>query len=433
MLKNDPDFYGRRPGLLSFLAVGMVGGLIGGLVTAIFAPYWGITAGGPITSYYQEKAEPSVQAGSGSTAVPDAGNQSPVVQIADKVSPAVVGISIMSGKDTFSAPHPVVELGSGSGVLINKQGYIVTNNHVVEGAARLLVTVGDGKKVEGKVVGRDSATDLAVIKIDPAAVGQLPIAILGNSESVKVGELAVAIGNPLGEELDHTVTSGIISAVNRAVDVGEHKFTLLQTDAAINPGNSGGPLVNSQGEVIGINTVKIINEKVEGLNFAIPINIAKPIINELITKGRIVRPWIGIMYGGVDINSQLKKQYGLPVDYGIVAESVIAGGPAKKAGLQDKDIIVAFNGKKITSFPVLQKAIAGAKVGDRVVLTIVRNKQVKTISLVLGEMPEQVNAPSSQTPKQGGQQIPTMPPEQQTPTMPPETTPGTTPRTTPGQ
>ncbi len=380
----DPDFYGKKPGFLSYLAMGLIGAVIGGLIVAMFAPAWGLTGllSSPNTQDNLPKTTPPVLSG-------DTSSATPVIDIAEKVGPTVVGISNLSSTGGFFDVHPSVEQGSGSGVLINDQGYIVTNNHVVEGAEKLVVSLANGKEVEGKLIGRDPRTDLAVVKIDQTKAGKFYIARLGDSEKVKVGELAVAIGNPLGQEFARTVTAGIISALNRTVAVGEQKFTLLQTDAAINPGNSGGALVNSRGEVIGINSVKIINEKVEGLNFAIPINTAKPIINELISRGRVVRPWIGIIYRGVNINDQLKQQYDLPVNYGIVADAVVPQGPAALAGMADKDIIISFNDKKIAEFADLQRALENTKIGDSVKVTIVRGTTTKTLSIKLAEMPEQ--------------------------------------------
>ncbi|MDA8212036.1 MAG: trypsin-like peptidase domain-containing protein [Clostridia bacterium] len=384
----DPDFYGKRPGFLAYLAMGLIGALIGGLIVAVIAPTWGLipTPQAPRLQGRQADIAPPV--------APPAspGEPSPIITIAEKVGPAVVGIKNMSNGGGIFKAHPGIEQGSGSGVLIDEQGFIVTNNHVVEGAEKLVVSLANGKELEGKLIGRDPRTDLAVVKIDPSQAGKFLFARLGDSDKVMVGELAVAIGNPLGEEFARTVTAGIISALNRTVEVGEgQKFTLLQTDAAINPGNSGGALVNNQGEVIGINSVKIINEKVEGMNFAIPINTAKPIIRDLITQGKVIRPWLGILYRGVNINDQAKEQYGLPVNYGIVVDSVVLNGPAAKAGMQDKDILIAFNDKKIATFPDLQQALEKTKVGDNVTVTIVRDKTTKALNIKLGEMPQQTN------------------------------------------
>lgn len=389
---HDPDFYGKRPSLMAYLAIGLIGALIGGLIVAVFAPTWGLVSSAPPIQNKTANTEPGISSAAPSIAPSTPGEPSPIIAIAEKVGPAVVGIKNMSNSGAFFKAHPGIELGSGSGVLIDEQGYIVTNNHVVEGAEKLLVSLANGKELEGKLIGRDPRTDLAVVKIDPSQAGKFLFARLGDSDKVKVGELAVAIGNPLGEEFARTVTAGIISALNRTVEVGEgQRFTLLQTDAAINPGNSGGALVNGEGEVIGINSVKIINEKVEGMNFAIPINKVKPIIKDLISQGKVIRPWLGILYRGINNNDQLQSQNGLPVNYGIEVDSVVPNGPAAKAGMLDKDILISFNNEKITSFPDLQQMLEKVKIGDNVTVTVIRGKATKVLNVKLGEMPQQIN------------------------------------------
>ena len=214
----------------------------------------------------------------------------PIVAAAKKVGPAVVGITNKAYvRDIFNRVQ-LTERGTGSGVIYDKSGLIATNNHVVEGASEIIVSLTDGRSVKGNVLGADAATDLAVVKIDE---NNLPVADFGDSSTLQVGEPAIAIGNPLGLEFRGSVTAGVISALNRSIQLGERKFDLIQTDAAINPGNSGGALVNAEGEVVGINSAKIAVSGVEGIGFAIPINSAKPILDELAKKGRVVRPYIG--------------------------------------------------------------------------------------------------------------------------------------------
>lgn len=197
------------------------------------------------------------------------------------MSPAVVGITNKAYvRDIFNRVQ-LTERGTGSGVIYDKSGLIATNNHVVEGASEIIVSLTDGRSVKGKVLGADAATDLAVVKIDE---NNLPVADFGDSSTLQVGEPAIAIGNPLGLEFRGSVTAGVISALNRSIQLGERKFDLIQTDAAINPGNSGGALVNAEGEVVGINSAKIAVSGVEGIGFAIPINSAKPILDELAKK-----------------------------------------------------------------------------------------------------------------------------------------------------
>jgi serine protease Do len=383
---HDPDFFGRRPSLLSYLAIGLIGVILGSLLVTV------LTSPKSLVPIPAQNSSDSRRAYVPSIAPSTPGEPSPIIAIAEQVGPTVVGIKNMSKNEAFNKAHPGIAQGSGSGVLIDDQGYIVTNNHVVAGAEKLLVSLANGKELEGKLIGRDPRTDLAVVKIDPAQAGKFLYARLGDSDKVKVGELAVAIGNPLGEEFARTVTAGIISALNRTVEVGEgQRFTLLQTDAAINPGNSGGALVNSQGEVIGINSVKIINEKVEGMNFAIPINRVKPIIQDLISQGKVIRPWLGVLYRGVNNNDRLKAEKGYPVNYGIVVDQVAPNGPAAKAGMLDKDILIAFNEEKVTTFPDLQQFIEKVKIGDNVKVTVLRGKATIVLTVKLEEMPQQTN------------------------------------------
>ncbi|MDA8234360.1 MAG: trypsin-like peptidase domain-containing protein [Clostridia bacterium] len=383
MAYYDNDFNPRPPGFISYLAISLISAIIGGLIIAFFVP-------GLLDRETMPREQKLVKIAPSAT--PQA--KTPVIEIAEKLGPAIVGISNRSSVN----PHPQItpgeeddrfEQGSGSGIIIDPKGYIITNNHVVQGAEEIMVSLANGREVPGKIVGRDPRTDLAVVKIDPTKAGEITIAPLGDSNQVVVGELAVAIGNPLGKEFARTVTAGIISALNRTISVGEQKFTLIQTDAAINPGNSGGALVNGKGEVIGINSVKILNERVEGLNFAIPINIAKPIIKDLIEKGKVVRPWLGIYYRGGQVNSKMAGENKLPVDYGIVVDKVVTDGPAAMAGMKNGDIIFALEMKPIKEFSDLQQGLEKYKIGEKVRLKVVRDKKITEISVVLGEMPAQ--------------------------------------------
>jgi len=377
VFQDDRDFYYRdkRPGLLSYLLVSLVGALIGGLLVAYLLPVIN-RAPGP-----QGGQPPQGQV---SPPVAGQGGESPVIEIAEKVGPAVVGITNKVNVDTFFA-HEKVERGSGSGVVFDARGYIVTNYHVIQGSDQITVTLPDGKQIPGRVVGVDSRTDLAVIKV---TAENLTVARFGNSDNIKVGELAVAIGNPLGAQFARTVTTGVISAVNRTVDVEVQQFRLLQTDAAINPGNSGGALVNSRGEVIGINSVKIVAEEVEGLNFAIPINTVKPIVESIINRGKVVRPWLGVVVRG-DVDKAMAEQFGLPVDYGVVVAATEAAAPAAKAGIQANDIIIALDDQPVKDYPGLREGLEKKKIGDKVKVTVLRDKQKKDFTLVLAEMPAQ--------------------------------------------
>ena len=214
----------------------------------------------------------------------------PVVRAAKAVGPAVVGITNKAvARDWFN--NPVETEGVGSGVIFRSDGYIVTNNHVIDGAKEIIVSLSDGRSLKGQLIGKDEFTDLAVVKVDER---NLPTAAFGNSDTVVVGEPAIAIGNPLGLEFQGSVTVGVISALNRTLDVSDKRVKLLQTDAAISPGNSGGALVNADGEVIGINSAKVSAAAVEGMGFSIPINTVQTIVNELIEKGYVARPYLGV-------------------------------------------------------------------------------------------------------------------------------------------
>ncbi|KKB71579.1 S1C family serine protease, partial [Bacillus sp. TH008] len=320
-----------------------------------------------------------------------------VSTMVENVSPAIVGISNYqkqsqsgmfgfesSENGTTSGSSSEEETGTGSGVIYKKangKAYIITNNHVVEGASKLTVSLSNGKEVEGKLVGSDSLTDLAVVEISAANVEK--VATFGDSSSLKAGEQVVAIGNPLGKDLSRTVTQGIISGVNRTVSVdtsaGETEMNVIQTDAAINPGNSGGALLNKKGEVIGINSMKISETGVEGIGFAIPSNDVKPIAEQLLSKGKIERPYIGISM--MDL-SQVPENYqtgtlGLTrsqLNKGVYIGQVASGSPAEKAGLKENDVIISLNGKETDSGSSLRSILyKDTKIGETVKVTIIRN------------------------------------------------------------
>lgn len=287
--------------------------------------------------------------------------------INETVSSCVVGIVNKGALNGFLTQD--MTLGSGSGVIIGSDGYIATNNHVIEAADNLYVILKDGTEYPARVVGGDERTDLAVLKINAS---ELPSAVLGDSNAVKVGELAVAIGNPLGQELAGSVTAGVISAVDRVIEVEGKKLNLLQTDAAINPGNSGGALVNCYGEVIGINTVKVSSTSIEGIGFAIPINEAKPILEELISNGRVTgRPRIGIT--------------GYDAPYGVEVKSVEAGSAAETAGLKEGDLIIKFNGTSVKTVAEINELKEKFNVGDKVTLTLYRDGELTDVDLILTE------------------------------------------------
>ena len=307
-----------------------------------------------------------------------------VSEIAEKVGPSCVGVinkakvtpiryyDPWTGRFYYTnegSDTDLIQQGSGSGIIISNDGYIVTNQHVIADATEISVILNTGEEYVAKLVGEDEKSDLAVLKIDKK---DLPAATLGYSEKVKVGELAVAIGNPLGQELAGTVTAGVISAVNRTMTVDQSEYNLLQTDAAINPGNSGGALVNQYGEVIGINTIKLSSENVEGIGFAIAIDIAKPIIEDLIQNGYVTgRPWLGITIS--------QTQNGLSVD------SVDSNSGAEKAGLKAGDLIVKADGEVVNTFEGLNKIKDKKKPGEKIRLTVIRKGELVEIDVTLGE------------------------------------------------
>lgn len=373
MFKEDRDFYhgGRRPSLFSYMAVALIGAIIGGIIVSYFSPLIG--GGRDIKDSKDNRSNPPVVSG----------GDSPVIQIAEKVGPTVVGITNTIDVDSLLY-HQNVPKGTGSGVVFDDKGHIVTNYHVIQGTGKIFVTLSDGTKVAAKLVGFDERTDLAVVKVDEKG---LKPASFGDSDKVRVGELAVAIGNPLGEQFASTVTAGVISALNRTVNVDEQRFKLIQTDAAISPGNSGGALVNSRGQVIGINSVKIVDVDVEGLNFAIPSNTVKPIVESIIKNGRVIRPWLGILGG--DVNPVVVQQFKLSVDKGVLISDIPAGGPAAKAGMQKGDVIVSFDGKPLKDFGELRANIDKHKIGDKIEVGIIRGKEEKKLTITLEQMPQQ--------------------------------------------
>lgn len=315
--------------------------------------------------------------------VSDARN-TPIVRAAQAVAPAVVGITNKAYARDYFNRKVLVEQGEGSGVIIDSNGYIATNNHVVDGAQEVVVSLADGRTFQGKVLGADPATDLAVVKID--ATG-LPTATLGDSDSLMVGEPAIAIGNPLGLEFQGSVTVGVISALNRSIEIGERKFKLIQTDAAINPGNSGGALVNADGVVVGINSAKMAANGVEGIGFSIPINTARPILQSLIEKGRVVRAYLGV--GVLDKNTAPKFGYTLNVDSGVYVVNVSDGGPAANAGIRPGDVITKVAGAAVNTVADLRSTLDNQAVGSHIDVEFVRNNQTQTVSVLLEEMPAQ--------------------------------------------
>ncbi len=320
------------------------------------------------------------------------------MDVFDKSHGAVVNIAATTLRMNFWMEiNP--QKGQGSGFIIDSRGYILTNNHVVANAQRITVTMADGEKIEASLVGRDPGFDLAVIKIPESKVNV--VADLGDSDIIRPGQKAIAIGNPFG--LSHTLTTGIVSAVKRSIrtEDGNQIEDLIQTDAAINPGNSGGPLLNSNGEVIGINTaIFSLSGGYQGIGFAIPINLAKQVATQLITSGRVMRPWIGIT--GISITPNFARELGLGAKEGVLVVEVVRGGPGHSGGLRGGnrqvviggvrlllggDIITAVNEKRISDMRQMVGVLDRIGVGETVELTIVRGGYEKKIKVALTEKP----------------------------------------------
>jgi len=331
-------------------------------------------------SAFSVVTQPSSQpAGAGRGAASLLPSERAVVDIARTVGPAVVAVKVGSGDN----------VSLGSGIIVRPEGYILTNNHVVEGSGPVTVTLADGRSVPAKRMGGDPRVDLAVLKVD---AGALPTALMGDSDELQVGQLAVAIGNPYGFE--RTVTVGVISALNRSIPGGGSALSnLIETDARINPGNSGGPLLDSQGRVVGLSTALVAGGGGTGLGFAVPINTAQEVIREVIEYGRVIVPWMGISYG--DVTKEMAAAFHLPATSGVIVADVAPNSPAAKAGVKRGDIIVKANGKPVDDGGDLQRELRGKHVGDKMNLTILRGDKTVTASITLQEMPRSVQGESA--------------------------------------
>ncbi|MDQ0243484.1 serine protease Do [Bacillus fengqiuensis] len=319
-----------------------------------------------------------------------------MIDTIEQVSPAVVGVvNYQQASNFYSNDQQETESGTGSGVIFKKSGdraYIVTNNHVVEGANKVEISLISGEKVPAKIVGVDPLTDLAVLEMESKYATK--IASFGDSSKLRPGEQVTAIGNPLGLQFSRTVTQGIISGTERTISVstsqGEWDLNVIQTDAAINPGNSGGALINSAGQVVGINSLKISQSGVEGLGFAIPSNDVVPIVNDLMQDGEVKRPYIGV--GLQNINELpdyvLSDQLHLPqeVNQGVVITAVEPFSPGAEAGLKEKDVIVSIDGTKVNNIGELRKYLyTKATMGKSVEMKLYHDGQQRAISLKMME------------------------------------------------
>ncbi len=319
--------------------------------------------------------------------------------VVSAVSPAVVNISTIrrfdgSGTgdgffDFFSpfrrGPLKHSEQSLGSGVIVSSDGYILTNNHVVEQAEEIRVTLIDRRTFRAKVIGVDPKTDLALIKINEKGLPTIP---WGNSDALRVGEFVLAIGNPFG--LSHTVTMGIVSALGRAnVGIADYE-DFIQTDAAINPGNSGGPLVNTKGELIGINTAIFSRSGgYQGIGFAVPSNMARMVMQQLMKKGRVIRGWLGVTIQ--ELTPELASKFGIKGNGGALVSDVLKGGPADRAGIKRGDVIIGFDNHEVKNVSTLRNLVAQSPIGSKKTVELIRNKKRKKLTVVVAELPKEFN------------------------------------------
>jgi serine protease Do len=307
-------------------------------------------------------------------------DEASVLEVLDKVSRSVVNVStIKLLHHIFYRAIPVK--GMGSGTIIDPEGQILTNNHVIMGAKKIGVTLADGRVLEGRVIGTCSTHDMAIIKVKEE---KLPAAELGDSDKLKVGQRVFAIGNPFGLAGGPTVTAGVISALKRSIESKRGMIeNLVQTDAAINPGNSGGPLVDMQGRVVAINTAII--PYAQGIGFAIPINSARKCTNEIIDHGSMIRPWLGV--SGLTVTREASAYYGLPIDRGVLVTRVIPGSPADNAGIVPGDMVLEFAGKTTNNIEELVREVQKRKAGEKVGILIIRDSKRWIVEVVLEKTP----------------------------------------------
>lgn len=366
---------------LSIVLAAIAGGIVG---AALVGAFMLVVLGYPVSRTAGEGAPATMTTIEKPVSIDVSGQDAAFAEaVAVKLTPSVVNVAIQqTGLDRFTGARVTQTVGNGSGVIIRQDGYILTNNHVVEGADAIIVTVGV-EDLPAKVIGTDSSTDLAVIKVEKTG---LPAVQFGSSAGLKIGEPVVAIGSPFG--LEKTVTTGIISALGRSSVAqstsGITAYTsLIQTDASINPGNSGGALADADGRLIGINTlIQSTSGQSAGIGFAIPVDFAKSIAEELISTGRATHPLMGV--GTVTIDANVAAQYGLAADAGVLVQSVSEGSPAQIGGIKEGDIIVQIADKKILSVEDVFTAVRSQKVGDTIDVRVVQSDGEQTLKVTLG-------------------------------------------------
>ncbi len=378
---NNSDYYrvsSRKPGLFRAFIFALIGAVVGGLIVAYFSPVLMENNIG----YHQDGQQPNI------TIEPQGQDLSVASAVAQKAMPSVVGVTTVTVQRDLIFGILRKGQGVGSGIIVNPDGYILTNDHVINSgqAEKITVLFNDGTEKEAKVLWHDYILDLAVLKVDAK---NLTAADLGDSDKLVVGEMAVAIGNPLGLEFQRSVTAGIISGLHRNIQISQNATMedLIQTDASINPGNSGGPLLNAKGEVIGLNSAKISSTEAEGLGFAIPINQAKPIIEQVIDKGTFTMVYLGIIGDDIQV---IKEHYNIDfsVDQGVYIWEVQDNSPASRAGIANGDIITGINGNAITGMNQLRKELYKYKPGDEIQVTVSRNGKEKKVDVKLSARPD---------------------------------------------
>lgn len=372
-MKNEPQRSEHR----NWVLILIVGIIIGSIVGGIFGTYLVFKA--PSVFPWATASRQVVQISTGNyTTLPfePSAIEGSVESVVEKVSPAVVRItSTQEVLDPFFL-QIIPQEGLGSGVIISSDGLIITNNHVIENANKIEVTLSSGETYKGRIIGTDPVSDIAILKID---VQNLPFATFGDSSRLNVGQFVVAIGNPYG--LDHTVTVGVISALERNIDLEDSTmYGVIQTDAAINPGNSGGPLVDLSGNVVGLNTM--IYSGAQGLGFAVSSNTCVRVFDSISKTGKMEWPYMGVQL--TTMTEDLATQRNIPYISGVLVERVVAGSPASRAGIRVNDVITSINGKGVKTADELVKEIRSYEVGDRVTLGIVRNNENINVDVVLG-------------------------------------------------
>lgn len=378
VIANPSTSKKRMRKFVAIAGISLVSAIVGSLTTVAAIPHIYPNSGNAALSSTLGSTKPVLPVSSAASGAVNF----PVAEIAKAVGPAVVGVSNFQTSRGFAGNSGLQEAGSGSGFIIDAQkGYIVTNNHVIEGAQKITVSLSDGRNLDAKLVGADARTDLAVLQI--ADTSNLTAVSLGDSSKLVVGEPVVAIGNPGGNNFARSVTTGVVSATNRTLNLqGESSFNLIQTDAAINPGNSGGPLVNYQGQVIGITSAKYALQGFEGMGFAIPMSDAMPTIQQLINSGVAKHP--ALLVSVNDEYLSYAQANNKPLGAYII--DVVANGPAAKAGIAKGDVITKINDGQVQNSSDLVRELYKYNVGDKVKVTFVRDGQTHEVDVTLGEI-----------------------------------------------